>query len=122
MVKKKTDFKYNHNWSLGHHVAWELHPHEDPAAAEADDHGSEPHELQHHPVELGRGGVVGLVQDDHARPAQAEHEAAGQALHDVLSVDSVGHKGHGPLVAVLVRGAAHARGLHDHVVDDSSCN
>ena len=34
----------------GQHVAGQLHPHEDPAAAETDDHGGESHELQHDPV------------------------------------------------------------------------
>ena len=35
----------------GEHIAGQLHPHEDPAAAEADDHGGEAHELEHDPVE-----------------------------------------------------------------------
>ena len=33
-----------------------------------------PHKLQDHPVDLGRGGVMRLVQDDEASPAQGEHE------------------------------------------------
>ena len=37
-----------------------------------------------------------------------------------LTVDSVRHEGHWPLVAVLVRGAPHTRRLHYHVIDDAS--
>ena len=40
--------------------------------------------LQHEPVELGRGGVVGLVQDDHPGAAEGEHEAARQALQEEI--------------------------------------
>jgi len=110
------------NTFLRLHVARQLHSHENPAAPEADDHRCKPYELQHHPVEPGGGGVVGLVQDDHARPTQGEHEAASQPLHDVLPVHPVGHEGHGPGVAMLVCGAAHARRLHDHIVNNSTCD
>ena len=107
---------------LWQHVARELHPHEHPAAPEADQHGSEPHELQHHPVKLGGAGVVRLVEDDHPRPAQAEHEAAGQPLHDVLTIDTVGHEGHWSLVTMFISGAAHTGGLHYHIVDYTTWN
>ena len=36
-----------------------------------------------------------------------------------LTIDSVGHEGHGPLVAVLVCGAAHTGRLHNDVIDDA---
>ena len=74
-------------YGLGEHVARQLHPHEHPAATEADDHRGEPDELEEDPVELGGVGVVGLVEDHHPSPAQAEHEATCQPLHDVLAVD-----------------------------------
>ena len=56
----------------GQHVAGQLHPHENPAAAEADDHGGESNELEHDPVELRCVGVVGLVQDDHPGATKTE--------------------------------------------------
>ena len=73
VIKLKLYWRHN----LRQHVTGELHPHEHPAAAEADDHRGEAHELQQHSVELGSVGVVRLVQDNHPRPAEAEHEAAG---------------------------------------------
>ena len=65
---------------------------------------------------------MGLVQDDHPGPAQAEHEARGQALHDVLAVDSVGHEGHRSLVTMLICGAANTGGLHNYIINNTTCN
>ena len=40
--------------------------------------------LEHGPIELGDARGMGLVEDDESEPAEREHEAGGQALHNVL--------------------------------------
>ena len=65
---------------------------------------------------------MGLVEDDHPRPAETEHEAGGQALHDVLAVDSVGHEGHRSLVTMFICGAANTGRLHNYIINNSTYN
>lgn len=89
-------------YELGLKVSWQLHSHEDPSCKERHKNADEPNGRQHNSVEFGRGGVVRPVQDDEAEAPHGEEEAGGQALHDVLAVDSVGHEGHGTGVTVLV--------------------
>lgn len=75
-----------------------------------------------------KGGLDGLgtvlveckVKEDDADAAEYEHEAGGEALDDVLAVDSAGEEddgAHGAGVGVL--GGSDAGGLDDDVVDEA---
>jgi hypothetical protein len=70
-------------------VSGQLHLHENPAARERNEKTGKSYQLKHHPVELGHGRRVRLVQDHKAGAAQHEHEAGGETCRDKFLVWSV---------------------------------
>lgn len=104
---------------LGLQIAGQLHPHEEPSREEGHQDEDEAHGSQEQAIEIRLAWCVGLVHYDEAQAADREEEAAGQPLHYILGVYSVGHEGHGTRVSVLVDSGAHAGRFHDHIIDDA---
>lgn len=104
---------------LGLQVAGQLHAHEQPGGEEGDQDENESHGGQQQAVEVRLARRVRLVHDDESQSADGEQEAAGQALHDVLPIHTVGHKGHWTRVSVLIHRGSQTGRLHNHVVYDT---
>ncbi len=81
----------------------ELDGHEHTASEEGYEDTEEPKGEEHGAIQLGEPRGVRLLQDNEPQTAEGEEERGRQALHDVLPVDTVLHKGDGTVVARLIR-------------------